>query len=250
MLSSSADSSPCRRGSGHSARLRLIVRGTRHAAGADQQSPNALFVLAVGAGVANADRKPVALFDGERNGPARQCDFNFVLNVFDRDSVAGGSLAVDVDLHIALAHDRRGDHVACSVDGLEHGFDLLAHAVDRIQIGTEYFHADIGAYAGRKHFDAVDDRLRENVAPAGNLQYAAHFIVDKIALRARLARPEEDVVFEWLFQLLAQFGKTAEQVALASKCSPSWALSCLRRESLRFLAPWQPSLASPSFSAP
>ena len=65
--------------------------------------------LAVGAGIADAHRKAIALLDGESDGPAGQRDFDFVLNVLDRDAVAGRLLAVDVDLQIAFAHDRRGD---------------------------------------------------------------------------------------------------------------------------------------------
>ena len=76
--------------------------------------------------------------------------------------------------------------VAGAVDRLERRFDLLADAVDRVQIGAEDFDADVGAHAGREHFDAVDDGLGEDVAPAGHLQHAAHLVVDQVALGAGL----------------------------------------------------------------
>ena len=61
-----------------------------------------------------------------------------------------------------------------------------------VQVGAEDLDADVGAHAGREHLDAVDDRLREDVAPAGHLQDAAHLVVDQVALRPALSRPEED----------------------------------------------------------
>ena len=100
--------------------------------------------------------------------------------------------------------------IAGAVDRLERGFDLLADAVDRVQIGAEDLDADIGAHAGREHFDAVDDRLREDVAPAGHLQHAAHFVIDQIALGARLSRPEEDAVAETAFPAPREVEQTAQ----------------------------------------
>ena len=54
---------------------------------------------------------------------------------------------------------------------------------------------------GREHLDAIDDRLRKNVAPAGHLQHAPHFVVDQVALGAGLPRPEEDGVRKFLVQV-------------------------------------------------
>ena len=164
----------------------------RHAAGADQQTPNALFVFAVDAGVSNPHGKAISLFDRVRDGSTGQSDFDFVLNVFNRDAVPRGLFAVDVDLQIALSHDRRGDHVAGAVDRFQGRFDRLADTVDRVQVLAEYLHPDVGAHAGREHFDAVDDRLREDVAPTGHLQHSPHFVIDQIALGSGLSRPEED----------------------------------------------------------
>ena len=38
------------------------------------------------------------------------------------------------------------------------------------QVGAEHLDADLRAHAGREHVDAVGDRLRPDVAPAGHLQ--------------------------------------------------------------------------------
>ena len=84
--------------------------------------------------------------------------------------------------------------VASAIDGLQGGFDLFAHRVDGFQIGPEHLHADIGPHTGGKQFDAIDDRLRENVAPTGHLQHTAHFVIDQVAFRPRLPRPEENVI--------------------------------------------------------
>ena len=39
-----------------------------------------------------------------------------------------------------------------------------------VQVAAEHLHADVGPHAGREHLDAVDDRLGEDVLPAGHLQ--------------------------------------------------------------------------------
>ncbi len=88
--------------------------------------------------------------------------------------------------------------------GLQGDFDLLANSVDRVEVGPEYLHANVGADAGREHLDAVDDRLREDVAPAGHLQHASHFIVDQIALGTSLPRPEKHALSKWNLQFLAE----------------------------------------------
>ena len=48
---------------------------------------------------------------------------------------------------------------------------------DELEVGAEDLDANIGADAGREHLDAVDDRLREDVAPAGNLQHPAELVI-------------------------------------------------------------------------
>ena len=146
------------------------------------------------------------VFDGIGDGPPGQRHFDFVLNIFHRNAVAGGFLALDVDLHVAFAHDRRGDDIACAVDRLECGFDIFAHLVDRFQIGAKHLDADVGAHAGRQHIDAVDDRLGEDVAPAGHLQHAeVHFVVDQIALGTRrvAARRKRDREMAFLTRFAA-----------------------------------------------
>ena len=200
------------------------------------------------AGIADADRKAVALFDRVGHRPAGQGDFDLVLNVLDRDAVAGRRLAVDVDLQIALAHDRRGDHVAGAVDRLERRFDVLADAVDRVQVGAEDLDADVGAHAGREHFDAVDDRLGEDVAPAGHLQHAAHFVVDQIALGAGLPRPEKDAVLaNGCLQLFAQRDERLETHRRRRAC-PSCTLTAAAANA-SVCAPCVASATRPAFTA-
>ena len=92
-----------------------------------------------------------------------------------------------------------GDNVAGAVDGLEGRFDFFADFVNGFEIGAEDFDADIGADAGGEHFDAVDDGLGEDVAPAGNLKHLlVHFVIDEVAFAAGLAGPEEDVIAKLL----------------------------------------------------
>ena len=90
-----------------------------------------LLVLAEIAGVADAHREAVAALDGLRDDPAAQGHLDRVLDVGDADAVAGRLLAVDLDLQVALAHDRLGDHVAGRPSiGLMRLLDLLADPVD------------------------------------------------------------------------------------------------------------------------
>ena len=76
-------------------------------AGADEEAADAVFVAAIDPGIADADGEAIAIFDGVGDGAAAEGDFDFLLNVFDSDAIAGGLIALDVDLHIAFAHDRR-----------------------------------------------------------------------------------------------------------------------------------------------
>ena len=77
------------------------------------------------------------------------------------------------------------------MNGLRAASICLADAVDRLQIGSEDLDADVGPHAGREHVDAVDNRLRKDVAPTGHLQHAAHFVIDQVAFWSGLSRPEE-----------------------------------------------------------
>ena len=112
----------------------------------------------------------------------------------------------------------------------------LANFDNRIEVRPKHFDADVGPHAGREHLDPVDDRLREDVAPAGHLQDAAHFIVDEVALRAAGPLPEEYAGLEWFFQFLAdrlERDKRGRIVWLAKLD-----VERLGRESLGFLAVW------------
>src|SRR5262249_26808382 len=143
----------------------------------------------------------------ERYRPTGERHFNFILNVLDGDSVTRRSLAIDVDLHVSFAHNRCSDHVSCPIDWLQRGFNLFTHTVDGIEVGPEYFHADIRTHTCGKHFDPVDDRLREDIAPPRHLHHAAHLVIHEIAFRPRLPRPEEDIVLKRLLQFLAQLNE-------------------------------------------
>src|SRR5204863_336614 len=61
-----------------------------------------------------------------------------------------------------------------------------------------------GPHASRKHFDAVDDRLREDIAPAGNLDDARHLVIHEIAFGASLALPKKNPVLEGPFKARSQ----------------------------------------------
>src|SRR5206468_3834377 len=69
------------------------------------------------------------------------------------------------------------------------------------------FYADIRPDAGREHLDAVDDRLREDVAPTGHLEDATELVVDEVAARTALPRQEEDAFRERFPQLVAECGE-------------------------------------------
>ena len=60
-----------------------------------------------------------------------------------------------------------------------------------VEVRAEDLDADVGPHAGREHLDPVDDRLGEDVAPAGHLQDAAHLVIDQVALRPAGPRPQE-----------------------------------------------------------
>src|SRR5206468_5431357 len=76
--------------------------------------------------------------------------------------------------------------------------------VNRFQVRTKDLHTDVRAHTSRKHLNAVDDRLSENIAPARHLQYTAHFIVNQISLRSGAAGPKEDFLSHRLFELITE----------------------------------------------
>ena len=92
-------------------------------------------------------------------------------------------------------------------DGLDDRLDVLADFFNDDLVRAEDLDADVGPHAGGEHFDAVDDGLGEDVAPAGNLDNARHFIVDQVSLRSALALPEENAILERLFQVRTQCPK-------------------------------------------
>ena len=75
-----------------------------------------LDVVAVVAGVADADRVALAALDGHRQRPAPHRHLDDVLDVADVDAVAGRLLAVDLDLDVALADDLVGEDVGRAAD--------------------------------------------------------------------------------------------------------------------------------------
>ena len=80
------------------------------------------------------------------------------------------------------------------------------------KIGTEHLHANVSPHAGREHLDPIDDRLRENIAPTGHLQHAAHLVIHQIPFGAGLSGPEEDVFGKRCLQLLAQLIECLELI--------------------------------------
>jgi hypothetical protein len=190
-------------------------RRAAHAAGADQQPPDALFVFALRAGVADADRKPVAFFDGVGDRPAAQRDFDFVLDVLDGNAITRRRFAVDVNLQVPLPHDRRGDRVARAAERFERRLDVLADAVDCVQIGAKHLDADVGADPGGEHFDAVDDGLGKDVAPSRHLQHPPHLVIDEVSLGPGFSRPEEDPVVERFDGIFVDRQKGLERLAAA-----------------------------------
>src|SRR5207244_11729660 len=99
-------------------------------------------------GITDADREAVAALDRLRDDPAAQSDLDRVLDVTDTDAVACRLLAVDLDLQVAFAHDRLGDHVLSAADRLEDLLDRFAYLVTGLQVRAKDLDADLGAYAG------------------------------------------------------------------------------------------------------
>ncbi len=163
-------------------------RRTRHTA--DEQALDVLLVLAEVTGVADAHRETVAALDGGCDDLAAQRHLDGVLDVADRQAVAGRLRPVDLDFQIAFAHDRLGDHVLGPLDRLEGLLNFLAHAVDGRQVRPEDAHADLRLDAGAEHVDAVRDRLRPDVDPAGHVDDRVQLLL-QIALGAARAPPQE-----------------------------------------------------------
>ena len=137
-----------------------------------------LFVLPPIAGVADADGKSLAAFDGHGDGLSAQGDFDDVLNIAHVDAVSGGFLAVDVDLQIAFADVLVGSDIDRAGNFSQHGRHLFRHFLNFVQIVAENLYADHRAHAGGEHVDAVDDRLGPDISPAGHLHGAVHFLDD------------------------------------------------------------------------
>ena len=127
----------------HAAAIHRRARSHRRRGRIDQQVLHVLFVLAEGAGVADAHGKSLASFHRHGDGLAAQGGFDHVLNVADVDAVAGRPVAVDLDFQVALAarfgrEPRRPRRGPCR-STLGHLFgDLL----DLVQVAAEDLHAD------------------------------------------------------------------------------------------------------------
>ena len=156
----------------------------RHAGarGSDEQILDLLDSRSRIAGVADANRITLAILDGLRDGLAPQGDFDHVLHVADVHAIAGRLLAVDRDLQIALADDLIGHDGDGPGNATEHFGDVLRHRLDLIQVAAEHLDADHRPHAGGQHVDPVDDRLREDIAPAGHLNRAVH-LLDEFVFR-------------------------------------------------------------------
>ena len=178
--------------------IRRACAGPRggHPSGGDEDVLERLDIVAVVAGVADADRVALAALDGHRQRPAPHRHLDHVLDVADVDAVAGRLLAVDLDLDVALADDLVGEDVGRTADPAQHRGDLLADALDVVELGAEDLHGDRQPHAGREHLDPGGDRLGEAVAPAGHLQGRAH-LLDQVGLRLL---PEQEPVGERLVE--------------------------------------------------
>ncbi len=109
--------------------------------------------------------------------------------------VTCGTFAIDVDLNVTLA--MIGAAITSRAPLTAEGQFRPPCTHGRLYPDrAEYFHSNIGAYASRKHFNSVDDWLRENIAPTWHLDHAAHLVIYQIAFRSRLPWPEEYLAFE------------------------------------------------------
>ena len=99
--------------------------------------------------------------------------------------------------------------------------DLLAHVLDLVEVVAEDLDADRRPDAGGEHVDPVDDRLREDVPPAGHLERRVH-LLHQVLLRLL---PEEEPVGERLLQ------RGAEGLQLLRRRGPSRELAARPRAS-------------------
>ncbi len=138
-------------------------------------------------------------------------------------------------------------------DRLERLLDLLADPVDRLQVGAEDLDADLGADAGGEHVDAVDDRLRPDIAPAGHLHHAVHLVSTRSPLGPPLRGQRQQLPGEGLLQLLAEGDEGLQRRLVVSACR--WAARVAasanagdtpRRAALRAASsrPWRPRPSS------
>src|ERR1039458_7400166 len=96
--------------------------------------------------------------------------FNDVLDVGDIEAVAIGGWPVDGHLHVGRAGDALRIEIGRAGDLLHDFLDLFRQLLDAAEVGTEDLDADLRAYAGGEHIDAVADGLRPDVGNARNLQ--------------------------------------------------------------------------------
>ena len=146
------------------------------AAGVDQEVLHVFLVLAEAAGVADPHGEPLAAFDRRRDRLAAQGHLDHVPDIADVHAVAGGAVAIGPDLQVALALALVGKDVhrpRHAPQGLGH---LLGNLLDLVEVVAEDLHADHRPHAGGQHVDAIDDRLRPDVGPAGHADDAVHLL--------------------------------------------------------------------------
>ena len=111
------------------------------------------------------------------------------VDVRDRDPLFRGAAGIGNHGEIALPADRVGDDIGRSRNTAQHFGDLFGRTHDGIEIPAEDADADFRIHAGRQHVDAVLDRLRPDIRPAGHLHRQIH-LTRRLVQRLCIMRPE------------------------------------------------------------
>ena len=125
--------------------------------------------------VAHPDRKAVASLHGGGERLTSQCRADHILNIPHADTVAGGCLAINVDIKVVSSGDPFRYYVCRTIDGFQNTFRLDGKIPEHVQIAAEDLDSQIGTHACGEHVDAVNDRLGPAVTHPDLLQPAVQF---------------------------------------------------------------------------
>ena len=107
-----------------------------------------------------------------------------VLYVGDGQAVACDGGSVDLEVEVVAAHDALGVNAQRAGDIADDPFDLLADALEFVEVGPGDLDADGGLDSGGKHVDAGLDRHGPGVGQTGDLDRRIHFVDELVGSHA------------------------------------------------------------------